>query len=123
MNKNDIRYGITPIYKIKNNGDIEHYVVSGYAEHEVWVSEEESYRIVEYIYGRNERCSSCCFTMNPVGENHCTCLIGKNAFFSMEELQKELERRKQEKENLKQANIAEINRQFGKPKRKRKKTF
>lgn len=122
MNKNDIRYGITPIYKIKNNGDIEHYVVSGYAEHEVWVSEEESYRIVEYIYGRNERCSSCCFTMNPVGENHCTCLIGKNAFFSMEELQKELERRKQEKENLKQANIAEINR-ICRPKRKRKKLF
>lgn len=120
MNKDNIKYGITPIYRICSNGDIEQFVVSGYAEKEEWVSEEGCYRIVEYVYGRNDRCSSACFTMNPIGKNHFCSLIGENAFFSMEELQDELKRREQEKVNLKQAHIAEINSIYSKPKRRKK---
>ena len=118
MKKQDIQYGITPIYKICRNGNIEEYVVSGYAEREVWVEEEKSYRIATYVYGRNDSCTSSCFTMSNIGENHFTCLIGRDAFFDIEELQKELKRREQKKENLQQAKISEINK-FGMQKKRR----
>lgn len=114
-----LQYGKTPIYRLNTDGTVDSFVCSGYAEHEVYDSAEKEYRIVSYIYGRNEKCRSACFTVNPLGENHFTSLVGKNVFFSMEEIETEIERRKSEKANAKAAHYAEMNKKFGTPKRRR----
>lgn len=115
----ELRYGQTPIYRLNADGSVDSFVCSGYAEHEVYDSENKEYRVVSYLYGRNEKCRSACFTVNPLGENHLTSLVGKNVFFSMEEIEAEIERRKREKENEKNAHFAEINKMFGKQTRRR----
>lgn len=104
-----LQYGKTQIYRLQDDGTVEEFVCSGYAEMEQWDIKEECYKVVAYVYGRNDRVSRACFALNKLGENRFTALVGKNVFFGLEDVQAELVRREEEKANLKKAHVAEIN--------------
>ena len=117
MNRADLVYGKTPIFRLYEDGAVEEYVCTGYTECETWDVTNRCYVITSFVHGRNERCSNAVFTFKAISEGYFTPLIGKDAFFSREELEAEVLRRKTEAANVKKAERAEINR-FLKRKRK-----
>lgn len=119
MNKQEITYGQTPIFRLYDDGSVEEFVCTGYAEMEIWDITENCYKIGVFIYARNDRVSSACYAMNAIAKNSFTPLVGESVFFSVEDLNAELAKRQAEADNLQRAKSEEIH-QFIKGKRRRK---
>ena len=119
MNKAEIIYGKTPIFRLYDDGSVEEFVCTGYAEKELWDITEKCYKIGVFVYARNARISSACYAMNSIAKNTFTPLVGESVFFSMEDLNAELALRQEEARNIQRAHAEEIH-QFVKGNRRRK---
>lgn len=49
MNKQEITYGQTPIFRLYDDGSVEEFVCTGYAEMEIWDITENCYKIGVFI--------------------------------------------------------------------------